>query len=174
MTELRIGLDIDDVLADFMSTYLDKFGKPKNDFEITKNVQRILTKDRNFWINLPILNMPNFTPTLYCTKRVNSKAWTKYWLEINSFPKKPVYQIYSQHSNKANYIKGKIDVFIDDSLSNFKAMNKVGVPCLLMDRPYNRYWGPIGRIYSLDIEEITDTYNLLMNTVFDSFSNLCD
>lgn len=162
---LRIGLDIDDVLADFMSTYLYKFGEPKRDFEITKNVQRILIKDKDFWVNLPVLNKPNFTPELYCTKRVNSKAWTKYWLKTHNFPKRPVYQIYSQHSNKADYIKGRVDLFIDDSLFNFKAMNCAGVPCLLMDRPYNEHWGPIGRIYSLDKEEIIDTYYLLINTL---------
>ena len=41
-TNLRIGLDMDQVLDDFMGPYLERFGTPKNDFEITKNVQRIL------------------------------------------------------------------------------------------------------------------------------------
>ena len=73
-TNLRIGLDMDQVLDDFMGHYLERFGTPKNDFEITKNVQRILSKDREFWLNLPVINEIDFIPELYCSKRVNPKA----------------------------------------------------------------------------------------------------
>ena len=48
---LKIGLDIDDVLAEFMQVYLNRFGTPKQDSEITKNVQNVLRKDRFFWEN---------------------------------------------------------------------------------------------------------------------------
>jgi len=34
---LKIGLDLDQVLDDFMGPYLKRFGTPKTDFEITKN-----------------------------------------------------------------------------------------------------------------------------------------
>ena len=171
---LKCGLDVDDVLADFISTYHERFGKPKSNYEITKNVQRILKSDRDFWINLPVLNTLNFIPTLYCTKRVNPKAWTKKWLLENNFPNKPIYQVYCQSSNKANYIKGKIDVFIDDSVSNFIAMNLAGVPCFLYNKEYNQHWGPIGRIYSLDYNHIEETYNLFMEQIFPNFKLLID
>lgn len=52
--KLRIGLDLDDTLNEFMNPYLKRFGYPKSDGEITKNVQRVLIKDRKWWINLPI------------------------------------------------------------------------------------------------------------------------
>ena len=52
--------------------------------------------------------------------------------------------------NKADLIKGKVDVFIDDSISNVIQMNKAGVPCLLYDRPHNQNYDFVGRIYSLD------------------------
>lgn len=144
---LKIGLDLDEVLADFINTYYNRFGIPKNDYEITYNVQNILRKDKDFWENLPVLNTINFEPELYCTKRVNNKIYTKNWLKKNNFPNKPVYQVYCNTRNKADFIKGKIDVFIDDSISNFIAMNLAGVPCLLMDTKYNQDWGPIGRLY---------------------------
>jgi hypothetical protein len=169
---LKCGLDVDDVLADFMSTYHKRFGKPKSDYEITKNVQRILKSDKDFWINLPVLNTLDFTPTLYCTKRVNPKAWTRKWLVENNFPNKPIYQVYCQSSNKANYIKGRIDVFIDDSISNFIAMNLAGVPCLLYNKDYNQHWGPIGRIYSLEYEHIERAYKIFMATFFNDFKKL--
>jgi hypothetical protein len=74
--------------------------------------------------------------------------------------------------NKADFVKGRVDVFVDDSVSNFIKMNLAGVPCLLYDKEYNQDWGPIGRVYSLDKEEIEDTYRLFMDTVFHDFKNL--
>ena len=49
---IKIGLDIDDTLVDFYGEYLKKFGKPKFDWNITKNVYR-LKRNKQFWENLP-------------------------------------------------------------------------------------------------------------------------
>lgn len=168
---LRCGLDIDDVLADFMGSYLNYFGEPKRDGEITRNVQRILIKDKQFWENLPVINTLDFTPELYCTKRVNSKIYTKNWLKKNNFPNKPVYQVICQTRNKADFVKGRVDVFIDDSITNFIEMNLSGVPCLLYNKNYNQKWGPIGRIYSLKYLEIEKTYLEFMK-IFPNFKEL--
>lgn len=51
-------------------------------------------------------------------------------------------------------------------------MNLSGLPCLLIDAPHNQSWGPIGRIYSLNIEEIEDVYELFIKTIFNNFRNL--
>ena len=170
---MRIGLDLDGTVDDFMNPYLERFGKPKKDTEITKNVQQILSKDRNFWLNLPVLRYIDFIPELYCTKRVNPKQWTRKWLVEHGFPNRPIYQMYYQHGNKANMIKGRVDVFIDDSISNFIKLNLSGVPCLLIDQPDNQEWGPIGRIFTLNKQEIIDAYNLFIDTgMFDNFRNL--
>ena len=170
--KLRIGLDCDDTCNYWYSLYLKRFGQPKNDHVITKHVHNILSKDREFWLNLPVKHRPDFQVTLYCTKRVNPKAWTKKWLEDNDYPKAPIYQVFCQTKNKADLIKGRVDVFIDDSVSNFKAMNLAGVPCLLMDSESNQDWGPIGRVYSLREAEIEEVYYLFMETVFHNFKNL--
>ena len=130
--KLRIGLDLDDTLNEFMNPYLKRFGYPKSDGEITKNVQQVLIKDREWWINLPIKNKINFIPELYCTKRVCSKDYSKTWLKNNGYPNKPVYQVLYQRANKAQYIKGRVDIFIDDSVSNFIQMNLAGLSCLLI------------------------------------------
>ena len=170
---MRIGLDLDGTVDDFMNPYLERFGKPKKDTEITKNVQQILSKDRNFWLNLPVLRHIDFIPELYCTKRVNPKQWTRKWLIEHGFPNRPIYQMYYQHGNKANMIKGRVDVFVDDSISNFIKLNLSGVPCLLIDQPDNQEWGPIGRIFTLNKQEIIDAYNLFIDTgMFDNFRNL--
>lgn len=170
---LRVGLDIDDTICAFMDPYINRFGKPKKDLEITWNVQRVLRRDRDFWLNLPVINRPNFEPKLYCTKRIHPKAWTRKFLENNDLPLAPIYQVYLQTASKVPKIKGRVDVFIDDSISNFIDMNLNGIPCLLIDTPYNREkWGPIARIYSLDIEEISDTFDMFSQTLFPHFKEL--
>lgn len=172
MKHLKVGLDCDDTCNIFYQEYLKRFGQPKNEYEITKHVQRDLRTDRDFWLNLPEKHRPDFQVELYCTKRVNPKAWSRKWLNDHNYPYAPIYQVISQTKNKATVIKGRVDVFIDDSISNFKAMNLAGVPCLLMDSEINQHWGPIGRVYSLNISEIEEVYDLFMLTVFDNFDKL--
>src|SRR5574344_1794457 len=101
--KLRIGLDLDDTLNEFMNPYLKRFEYHKSDGEIKKNVQRVLIKDREWWINLPIKNRINFIPELYCTKRVCNKDYSKTWLRNNGYPNKPIYQVLYQRANKARY-----------------------------------------------------------------------
>lgn len=172
MKSLKIGLDLDDCIFEFMSLYLKRFGIPKNDYEITRNVRKFLTQDKDFWLNQPIIHRPDFIPTLYCTKRVHNKSWTREQLIINELPLAPIYQVRLQSTNKATRIKGLVDVFVDDSISNMIAMNLSGLPCLLLDSPHNQEWGPIGRIYSINRDEIEDVYDLFMQTAFPNFKNL--
>ena len=169
MKKLRVGLDIDDVLADWAGPFFNKYN-PKNDSEITRICNQKLSKDRKFWLNLPVIQYPiGFEPKLYCTKRSCLKTYSKEWLDNNGFPHKPVYQVFCQVDNKARYIKGRIDVFVDDSINNFIQMNCSGVPCLLMDTKHNQSWGPIGRIYTLDYNEIEESYYLMKETFLTNF-----
>ena len=170
MKKLRIGLDLDDTLNQFFNPYLQRFREPKNQTEITRNVQRVLSKDREFWLNLPVANTIDFIPELYCSKRVNPKSWSKQWLEDNGFPNRPFYQMVYQQGNKANMIKGRVDVFIDDSYSNFTAMNKAGLPCLLINNTFNSDCDPLLKVFSLDYDEIEEVYNLGMEMgIFKNF-----
>lgn len=170
---LRIGLDIDNTLANFDEAYLSRFKKwPNVDWAITRNVEHILIKERDFWLNLPVLRRPDFTPKLYCSARVNSKRWTKKYLRDNNFPNAPLYQIPGYKLSKAKVLKGRVDVFIEDSIKNFKDLNSKGIPCLLIDTPRNQSFGPIGRIYNLDYNHIQETYYLFMETIFPNFSSL--
>ena len=168
---MRIALDIDDVLARFMQAYCDRFETDKYPKRleskiITRNVQRKLQHDRNFWLSLEVKHRPNFVPELYCTKRINPKEYTKKWLEINGFPKRPVYQMVYQQGNKATMIKGRCDVLIDDSPSNvLKAMNS-GLPAILMADDWNAKFDYPYKINSLDIEEIIRVYEDLINNEF--------
>jgi uncharacterized HAD superfamily protein len=89
----------------------------------------------------------------------------KFFLAKYGLPIKPIYQMYYQHGNKADMIKGRCDVLIDDSIDNVMKAIKSGLPALLIDRPHNQNGDPVFRIYSLDIEEIKYAYQLELETL---------
>lgn len=170
---LKVSMDLDGCLCDFYGPYFERFGKPEKDYTITKNVNTILIKDKEFWMNLPVLNELNWTPRQYTTARVIRKQWIKEYLEKKMFPKAPIYQIHGYGLSKYSKVKmGGCHLHIDDSLSVFKDLNSKGIPCLLLDAPNNQEWGPVGRIYTLDKEEIEDAYWLFKDTLFPHFREL--
>lgn len=173
MNRLVISLDIDGCICDFYNPYIERFGIPKKDNEISKNIYRVLSKDRDFWLNLPVINRPTFKVHQYTSARSISKAWIKKYLEDNTMPKAPIYQLLNYYLSKVPRIKmGGCNLHIDDSLRVFIDCNLNGIPCLLMDNPANQDWGPIGRIYSLDKEEVEDCYHLYMDTMFPYFKEI--
>lgn len=170
---IKVSMDLDGCLCDFYGAYYARFGVPKKDSDITKNVQNILLKDKKFWLNLPVLNELNFQPKQYTTARIIPKQWIKEYLAKELFPKAPIYQIYGYSLSKYSKIKmGGCDVHIDDSVHVFTDLNSKGIPCLLLDTPNNQDWGPIGRIYSLDKDEIEDVYYLFKETMFPYFNEI--
>lgn len=171
---LKIGLDLDDTINFWWSEYVKRFGPPKNDFEVIKNLQKKLKKDKEFWINLPLKHYPNFEAELFCTKRIIPKQWSREYLIKHNIKVKPIYQQWYQYGKKSTLIKGRVDVFIDDSISNFIELNLSGIPCLLMDSENNKFWGPIGRIYNLKYDTIVSTYNEFMENYFNNFKFIVD
>lgn len=164
--QLRVACDLDDTIFNFLGAYRELFPK-ESDLEssiITKNVEK-LRYNKDFWENLPLLEVPNFEPHIYATKRINRKEYTRNCLAKYGLPIKPIYQMYYQLGNKADMIKGRCDVLIDDSISNVKMAINSGLPALLIDRPHNQNGDPMFRIYSLDIEEIRFAYELELVTL---------
>lgn len=172
---LKISLDLDGTIFDWENHFKNKFGTVTKESDITKIVRNKLVHDSEFWLTQPIINFPNFVPSIYCTARIISKYLIKKQLEINNLPKAPVYQILGYGISKYSKVKmGGCHLHIDDSLSVFIDLNKNGIPCLLLDSPSNQKWGPIGKIYSLDKEEIEECYHLFINTVFSDFKDLLE
>lgn len=156
---IRIALDLDDTIFDFIGAYREMFPEDKNLTEpkITKNVLS-LKKDKKFWEGLPLLEMPNFEPHIYATKRINSKTYTRNCLSKHGLPVKPIYQIYSQTGNKATIIKGRCDVLVDDSAFNCYQALQVGFPAILITRPHNVHSDYPYRVNRLDLDEILAVY----------------
>jgi hypothetical protein len=163
--ELRIGLDVDQVIVDFMNPYIKRFGEPKNETQISRNVFQILRHDKEFWFNTPVINRPDFIPSIICSKRCHPKKWSKTFLyEKVGIPfDVPFYQLMCQTMNKSRYIQGKCDIYIDDSVSNFVDISQHNIPCLLMDTPWNRYFDTPYRIFSLEYVEIESMFRKFFN-----------
>ena len=159
MNNLRIALDIDDTILKWFEAYQKRFPGERNLVQhiITRNVRK-LQYDREFWENLELLERPNFEPHIYATKRIIQKSYTRNSLIKNGLPIKPIYQMHYQNGNKADLIKGRCDVLIDDSYSNVAKAIKSGLPALLIDRPHNQNVECEFRIYHLDYNEILDAY----------------
>lgn len=156
----KIGLDIDNCIANFDLGYLKRFGKfPEKDWCITRNVNNILIKEKAFWLGLPVLRRPNFVPTLYCSVRVNPHQWTKTYLKRNNLPNARLYQIKGGWgSSKYDVLKNKVDLFIDDSIGNFEDLNSKGLLCFLITSNSNKDYQTDLRINTLNIEEIMELY----------------
>ena len=159
MNNLRIALDIDDTILKWFEAYQKRFPGERNLVQhiITRNVRK-LQYDREFWENLELLERPNFEPHIYATKRIIQKSYTRNSLIKNGLPIKPIYQMYYQNGNKADLIKGRCDVLIDDSYSNVAKAIKSGLPALLIDRPHNQNVECEFRIYHSDYNAILDAY----------------
>ena len=160
---IRIALDLDDTIFDFLGAYQEVFPGERNmiSSNITKNVFK-LKKDKRFWENLPLLEMPNFEPCIYATKRINSKVYTRNCLSRHGLPIKPIYQMVYQYGNKVNIIKGHCHVLIDDSAFNCYQALQVGFPAILITRPHNINSDYPYRINKLDLDEILTVYNQIL------------
>ena len=154
---LRIGLDIDEVLADFMSAYSKRFGVDTDtlywnfSYDILKNLESV-KEDKEFWLNIPKIRDVGFEPVMYCTSRICDSSITQEWIEKMKLPTAPVVTV-GHGMSKVDVIKQwKLDVFVDDSYHNFKEINASGAcACYLMTTPQNeRYDVGARRLYDLE------------------------
>lgn len=154
----KIGLDLDEVVADFIGHWNKHFGVdsiPNHwDFDRDmKNKFHQLKDNKEFWLSIPPKIDPKdipFEPHCYITSRSIPVEWTEEWLDKNGFAAKPVYSI-GYGESKVEFAKSSgIDIFVDDRWENFTELNKAGVCCYLFDAPHNsRYDVGYKRIKSL-------------------------
>lgn len=160
----KIFLDIDDVIFNWYVDYAKRFNTkvPKSwlNSNLIKKRLDILTKEKNFWLNLSIKNIPNFQPNGFVSARGIPKSWTKDSLKINNIPgRSNVYQVGWGQSKIELLKKLKTDIFIDDKYETFKDCHKNNIFCLLMDAPHNQKYKTKYRIYDLNINTILEKYN---------------
>lgn len=143
----RIGLDIDDVLAEWVVPFTNLVGVPVPEswyFGFRDHVTRLLSEGFDYYqfmLNLPVKTKPQdipFEPTCYITNRSNPDVPVEIasdWIRRNGFPQVKVIQT----TDKVAAAKEmKLDVFVDDKFETFVEMNKAGILCYLYDAPHNR------------------------------------
>jgi hypothetical protein len=143
----RIGLDIDDVLAEWVVPFTELVGAPIPEswyFGFPEYVKGLMDKGFDyfqFMKNLPVKTKPQdipFEPTCYITNRSNPDIpvqIAEQWIKANGFPQVKVIQT----TDKIEAAKEmKLDIFVDDKFETFVAMNNAGILCYLFDAPHNR------------------------------------
>lgn len=140
----RIGLDIDEVLADWVNHWIThhKQELPENwnfDRDIGAKFKE-LSEDKDFWLSIPVKTFPSeipFEPHCYITSRSIPVEWTMEWLDKNGFPATPVYSIGLGESKVKVAQESGIEIFVDDRYENFVELNNAGIFTYLFDAPHN-------------------------------------
>lgn len=143
----KIGLDIDDVLADFVGAYKKRYGFEGDvhfwDFDpnMAENM-KVLQEDKEFWLSLKPLVDPttlSFTPHCYITARSIPLEWTCEWLNAHGFPPRPVHSVGFQQSKVEAVQQSGCQWFVDDRYANFLEINQMDkVCCFLLTTPQNK------------------------------------
>ena len=148
-------MDIDEVIADWVGAYTEKFGMVTPEFwnfdtHIKEKFEQL---DDEFWLGIkPKINPKDlpFEPHCYITSRPIPTALNERWIAENGFPTMPVYTVGVGESKVDVAKKAGIDVFVDDRFDNFVELNNAGICTYLMDSPHNqRYDISYKRLYNL-------------------------
>ncbi|MFW6219901.1 MAG: hypothetical protein ACOC33_03595 [bacterium] len=155
---MKIGLDIDEVICDWVSSWMKKYGfkeRPTTWYFDDKIMERFETMRKNqgkskwfseldeFYLNLKPLFFSNelpFEPHCYITARPVNTEITNMWLKAYDFPDKLVYTVPSRTSKVNAAKKAAIDIFIDDSYENFIDLNDNGIRTYLFTREHNKQY----------------------------------
>lgn len=145
LTPFKIGLDIDEVLADWVSHWTKFHGQEVPEtWNFDRNIGEkfaALSEDKDFWLSIPVKTNPadiHFEPHCYITSRSIPVEWTQEWLDINGFPTTPVYSVGVDQSKVEVAKQSGIDIYVDDRYENFVELNRAGICTYLFDAPHNR------------------------------------
>jgi uncharacterized HAD superfamily protein len=166
----QIALDIDGVLADFMTKARERIGADRMGspswYPFYKMYEpsfwKELIADKQFWVNLPALVSPDslaFEPLAYVTARSIPTEWTQEWIEKVGFPCNPVYTVGTEagkHMSKLDVLTDiGADCFVEDNFQQFADLNDNGVTCYLMNTYYNTRY-QVGDLRIFHLNELLD------------------
>jgi hypothetical protein len=145
----RIGLDIDEVICDFVTGWhktWDADCAPEcwnYDWDMSERFKTLAEREElvSFYMSLQPKVSPKdipFEPACYVTSRPIRSEDTAEWLKKHKFPKAKVITVPINQS-KVDVIKeANIDIFVDDKYENFVELNNAGICTFLFDAPHNR------------------------------------
>lgn len=144
----KIGLDIDEVLCDWLNPWKKRFDIETAtswyfDRHIRGRFEEMITNNElnDFYLDLkPLIKSEDlpFVPDCYITSRPVSAEISEQWLDKHGFPTKKVYCVGVGQSKVEIAKEAGIDLFVDDSYDNFVALNNGGIFCYLYDAPHNQ------------------------------------
>jgi len=144
----RIGLDIDEVLANWRTAWTKrwKFKDAESTWHFDRKIdERFKELKKNgeleqFYLDIkPLTNAKDlpFEPHCYVTSRLVPVEITEEWLDKHGFPSKPVYCV-GMRQSKVDIVKeAGVEIFIDDKYENFVELNNAGIFTYLFTQPYN-------------------------------------
>lgn len=153
----KIGLDIDDVLADWVGHWTRYHQQDLPEFwsfdkDISKKFE-ILKDNKEFWLSIPPKTLPSdipFEPHCYITSRSIPAEWTEEWLQKNGYPAAKLYSIGHNQSKVTVAKESGLDWYVDDRYENFVDLNAAGICCFLFTAKHNeRYEVGYKRINNL-------------------------
>ena len=145
----KIGLDIDGVLADFMTSWNKVYPDVPVDgstWYLDRKIGERFKKMREinildiFYLGLnPLIKAEElpFEPHCYITSRPVTKEVTEQWLDNHNFPSKPVYSVDVRHTKVDIAKEAGVEIFIDDSFDNFVDLNNNGIFTYLYTATWN-------------------------------------
>jgi len=149
MNSHNIGLDIDGVLADFRTAWLEYYpdlppqpGVYHFDDKIMQRFTDMREADvlNDFFLKLKPLLKPEdipFEPKCYVTARPVPTEISEQWLAMHGFPKKKVITVPLRSTKVEVMENAGIEIFIDDLYDNFKDLNDAGILTYLFSAPWN-------------------------------------
>ncbi len=151
-----VALDLDDTIFDFMGAYNERFDTQvsdywNGDYNMRENLE-LLKNDKDFWVNLPVKNIPSFEVDYYVTARSIPIEWTQEAIQKNNLPKATIHTLPWNVSKIDTLIQLGVNIMIDDKYETFKECLNSGIFCYLMDAPHNKHYN-VGhhRIYDLNL-----------------------
>jgi len=174
---LRLGSDIDGVICNHYQRLISVLIEEKIDcvfpdhwtlmdsmqsIAAPPNVWQRLRDDKEFWIGMEVIEFLPFVPELYCTSRgfANAQEITRQWMVEKTIPLAPIHCIGDREGNRANKVPllwaYDIDIFVEDDPKQWAEINRSGILCVSIDRPWNKSFdaGPfrIARLSEISLD----------------------
>jgi uncharacterized HAD superfamily protein len=143
---VRVGFDIDGVLAAFGEHFLDYLGfqdkSPALSWDDPRFMENmhLLDNDEEFWLTIPTLEDPrliDYPVAGYFTARNIPSDVTAQWLLINHFPDAPVITVGLEGSKVQSLKESGIELYIDDAIRNYEEVTEAGIRTYLKTRSHN-------------------------------------
>lgn len=160
---LNIYLDIDDVIFKWNKCFTRRYNvnifKSWVKSDLMDRRITAIEKEKDFWLNLEIKNIPDFTPKGYVSARSIPKIWTYESLKNHNIPGRSNIHHVKRGESKIQMLRQlNCDIFVDDKVETYIECAKNGIFCLLMDAEHNQEADTEFRIYDLNYQTIISKY----------------